>query len=301
MNFFRFELVGSTLLIAFFSGCAPMHNSAKPAKDDRTSALFGTRATYCSVPRKADGRADVARLVSELTDIHANTYSFCIHTAETDWDDFKLFLPAARKAGIRVWASLVPPSESPPRTKMYAEPFRLDYQRWAVEFAKLSRQEPNFIAWSIDDFTHNLKSYNPDYLKNMLNSSRAINPKLAFVPCCYYPAITPQFVTNYCSLLDGILFPYRHESGGANLKDASLVEPELNKIKKLVGRNFPVILDIYASAHSRLGATTPQYVDEAMVAGHKAADGVMIYRHQDPTQNADKYAIMKRNFTAWQK
>jgi hypothetical protein len=133
----------------------------------------------------------------------------------------------------------------------------------------------------------------------MLDASREINPKLAFVPCCYYPTINAQFVTNYCSLLDGILFPYRHESGVANLKDASLVEPELKKIKDLVGRKFPVILDIYASAHSRLGATTPEYLQEAMTGGHNAADGVMVYRHQDPTQNAEKYKIVKQNFTAW--
>jgi len=289
--------VGLLLLIQTLSGCATNHSG--DLRDHRAKALFGTRATYCSVPRKADGRADVEKLVSELSDIHANTYSFCIHTAATDWEDFKLFLPAARKQGIRVWASLVPPSESPPRTKMYAEPFRLDYERWAVEFAKLSRKESNFVAWSIDDFTHNLKFYTPEHLKKMLNASHEISPKLAFVPCCYYPAITPQFVTNYCGLLDGILFPYRHESAGANLKDASLVEPELKKIKELVGPKFPVILDIYASAHSRLGATSPEYLHEAMVAGHKAADGVMIYRHQDPQQNTEKYNIVQRNFAAW--
>ena len=58
----------------------------------------------------------------------------------------------------------------------------------------------------------------------MLDASHEINPKLAFVPCCYFPAIKPAFVTNYCPLIDGILFPYRHESAKANLKDPSLVE-----------------------------------------------------------------------------
>ena len=67
----------------------------------------------------------------------------------------------------------------------------------------------------------------------------------------------------------------------------------------LLGENFPVILDIYASAHSRLGATTPEYVDEAMRAGHRAADGVMIYCHQDPKTDTEKFQIIKRNFHAW--
>jgi hypothetical protein len=184
---------------------------------------------------------------------------------------------------------------------MYAEPFQLDYQRWAVEFAKLSRSEPNLVAWSIDDFTHNLKVYTPTYVKQMMDNSHRINPNLAFVPCCYYPAITPQFATNYASLLDGILFPYRHESGGANLKDPSLVEPELKKIKGLVGPGCPVILDIYATAHSRLGATTPEYVEAAIQAGHRATDGVMIYCHQDPQKNPEKYQIVKRVFGKWAK
>jgi hypothetical protein len=242
---------------------------------------------------------DVDRLISELVESHANTYSFCIHRSTNDWDDLKLILRAARKKNIRIWGSIVPPSESPPRTKMYAEPFQLDYQRWAVEFAKLSRREPNLVAWSIDDFTHNLKVYTPAYVKQMMKNSRRINPRLAFVPCCYYPAITPQFATNYAPLLDGILFPYRHESGGANLKDASLVELELKKIKSLVGPRCPVIMDIYATAHSRLGATTPEYVEEAMEAGHRAADGVMIYTHQDPQKNPEKYQIVKRVFGLW--
>lgn len=269
------------------------------ARTERSKVLMGTRATYCSAPRKADGRVDVEKLVAELVEVGANTYSFCIHAQATDWDDFKLLLPRARDKGIRVWGSIVPPSESPPRTKSYAEPFRLDYERWAIEFAKLSLRETNLVAWSIDDFTHNLRFYTPVYVERMLGAQRAINPRLAFAPCCYFPAITPQFVTNYCSLIDGILFPYRHESAGANLKDASLVEPELNKIKEAIGPWVPVILDIYASAHSKLGPTTPEYVEQAMIAGRRAANGVMIYRHQDPKANAEKFDIVKRLFNEW--
>jgi hypothetical protein len=287
------------LLLGLLCGCATHRAGETAARHQRAQGILHTRATYCSAPRKADGRVDVDKLVAELVDVGANTYSFCIHASATDWDDLKLILPKAREKGIRVWASVVPPSESPPRTKLYAEPFRLDYERWAVEFARLSLQETNLVAWSIDDFTHNLKFYTPTYLTNVLNASHRVNPKLAFVPCCYFPTITPKFVTNYCPLIDGILFPYRHESGGANLKDASLVESELRKIKEMAGTGFPVVLDIYATAHSRLGATTPEYVEEAMIAGQHAADGVMIYCHQDPVKNQKKYEIIKRLFRSW--
>ncbi len=287
-------------LVALLAGCVTSRTAERNARAERARALVGTRATYCSPPRKADTRVDVDRLIAELVDINANTYSFCIHRYAADWDDLKLILPRAREKGIRVWASIVPPSESPPRSKTYAEPFRLDYVRWAVEFAKLSLQETNLVAWSIDDFTHNLtKTYTPAYLKQMLDASHQINPRLAFVPCCYFPAIKPAFTTNYCPLIDGILFPYRHESAGANLKDPSLVAAELKQIKELVGPAFPVVLDIYATAHSRLGATTPEYVEQAMLAGKRAADGVMIYCHQDPQKNPEKYQIIKRLFSAW--
>jgi hypothetical protein len=299
-------IVNAFVLLSFFQPLKgysatqpnPAHDGSRT---DRSKVLMGTRATYCSAPRKADGRVDVDKLVHELVEAGANTYSFCIHAQATDWDDLKLILPRAREKQIRIWASIVPPSESPPRTKSYAEPFRLDYNRWAVEFANLSLRETNLVAWSIDDFTHNLSVFSPAYVTNMLAAQRKINPCLAFVPCCYFPAIKPQFVTNYCSMLDGILFPYRHESAGANLKDASLVEPELNKIKEAVGPWVPVILDIYASAHSKLGATTAEYVEQAMIAGRRAAHGVMIYRHQDPKANAEKFEIVKRLFNEWKR
>jgi hypothetical protein len=299
----RLHVITLVLLSLFSPLTGQSATQPKVARDasrtERAKVLMGTRATYCSAPRKADGRVDVDKLVNELVEIGANTYSFCIHAQATDWDDLKLILPRAREKGIRVWASIVPPSESPPRTKAYAEPFRLDYNRWAVEFANLSLHDTNLVAWSIDDFTHNLKLYTPAYVANMLEAQRKINPRLAFVPCCYFPAITPQFVTNYCSLLDGILFPYRHESVGANLTDTSLVEPELDKIKEAVGPWVPVILDIYASAHSKLGATTAEYVQQAMISGRRAANGVMIYRHQDPKANSEKFDIVKRLFNEW--
>jgi len=206
-------------------------------------------------------------------------------------DALKLFLPLARKANLKVWVTLVPPSEPPP-----SEPFRLDYEQWATELAKLSLAEPNLVAWSIDDFSHNQKFFIPEYLGKLLAAACAINPKLAFVPCCYYKEITPSFVTNYGHLLDGILFPYRAESVGANLKDASQVENEIAKLHEMLGLKFPVILDIYATAHSHLGATTPEYLKDVLIAGMKSADGIFIYCHQDPVKSSAKYQIIKEGF-----
>jgi hypothetical protein len=285
------------------AGFAPARVVAAEADDRKLRAeqLQGTLGTYSGAPRMTNGRIDLPRLVRELVDCHGNTYSFAIHGVETDWNDLQTFLPMAREHGIRVWGSVVPPSESPPRSKAFAEPFKLDYERWAVEFAKLSVRETNLVAWSIDDFSANGKFYTPEYLKKMLDAAHAINPRLAFVPCCYYKGITPDFVKNYAPLLDGFLFPYRHESGGANLTAADLTEPELKKIKGMVGAEFPVVIDVYASAHSRLGKSTPEYVEQVMTAGKSSADGVMVYCHQDPNLYPEKYQIVKKLFTQWSK
>src|SRR3954453_14630299 len=96
---------------------------------DRKDALRNTLGTYSNAPRLKNGRIDCDLLIKQLLELHAYCYSFAIHRAATDWDDFKIFFPMARTNHLRVWASLVPPSESPPRTKLYSEPFRMDYER----------------------------------------------------------------------------------------------------------------------------------------------------------------------------
>ncbi len=297
------RIAGSCGLLLLAAGCAMTESpEVRETKihEARADVLKGVRGTYCAAPRLENGHVNVPLLVQQLEEIHANTYSFCIHAGPDDWGDLQLFLPVARKHGIRVWGSVVPPSESPPRSKRFAEPFRLNYDRWAVEFAKLSLRETNLVAWSIDDFTHNLKTtYTPAQVKRMMDAAHAINPKLAFVPCCYFKSITPEFVKNYEPLLDGFLFPYRHESSGANLKDPDLAGPELTKIKTLTGPAFPVVIDVYATAHSSLGKTTPEYVREVMTAGRSGADGVMVYCHQNPQLYPEKYQIVKELFTNW--
>lgn len=265
----------------------------------RKDVLRGSLGTYGTPPRLENGRVDCDKLIDQLIDLHANCYGWLIHGAPTDWDDLKLFLPMAQARNLRVWVNLVPPSESPPRSKVYSEPYRLDYQRWAFEFAKLSLEHRNLVGWSIDDFPYNIKVFTPEKMKEILDSAHAINPNFAFVPCVYYKQITPDFIKNYIPLFDGILFPYRDESHGANLKDPSHVEEEVKSIRQRIGEDYPIIVDIYFTAHSRLGATTPEYDRTATLASHACADGVQVYTHQSPTKNPEKYQIIKELFTQW--
>ncbi|HOB74759.1 MAG TPA: hypothetical protein PKG54_09550 [Phycisphaerae bacterium] len=294
------QLVGVLpVLLAASIALAAESPSSQPAVDaQRARVLRGTLGTYAGEPRSADKRVDPHRLITELKDLKANTYNWLIWHQPTDWEDLQKFLPLAREAGIRVWVTLVPPSESPPRTRAYSEPFRLDYQKWAVEIARLSLREPNLVAWSIDDFLHNTDVFSPKKLRPIITAAREINPKLAFVPCCYYAQVKRGLAKGYGDLLDGVLFPYRNESVKADLKDPGQVEKEVNDLRKMLGANLPIIVDVYATAHSRLGASTPEYVNEVIRAARASADGVMIYCHQDPKTNREKYEAIKTQFRA---
>lgn len=277
------------------AGCA--HQKVQRMAEIRNNNLKNTYGTYAGPPRMANSRVDIQKLLAELKDVHANTYHWLIWQNEKDWEDLKLFLPVAKKNDLRVWVTVVPPSESKPIAKFSSEPYAMDYQRWATEIARLSVKEPSLVAWSIDDFAHNLKRFTPGYTDSCLQKARAINPRLAFVPCVYYKQITPAFAAAYGDLLDGILFPYRAESTGANLKDPSLVEPEIAAIRKLFRKDLPVLVDIYATGHSRLGQSTPEYVKNVLSLSKQYADGTLIYCHQNPVTAEEKYNLIKSAFS----
>jgi hypothetical protein len=281
------------IILFLIIGCSKDGGEPRPENpyDLYKEAYRGILGTYAAAPRLPDASINMTRLISELKDINANSYNWLVRNKKDDLEVLKKFLPMAREAGIKVWVTLVPPSEPPP-----SEPYKLDFQSWAVQLATLSLTETNLVAWSIDDFVHNLKTFTPEYTKKFLDDAAAINPEFAFLPCCYYGKINPFFVSLYGHLLNGILFPYRAESEGANLKNPSLVETEIADLRKMFEPGFPIVLDIYATAHSSLGATTPEYVNEALIDGMKSADGVLIYCHQDPVKQPEKYQIIKQGF-----
>jgi hypothetical protein len=268
----------------------------------RRQVLMHSYGTYDGDVRTPQGRIDHARLLAELGELHANSYNWLITRAATDWDDLHTFLPLAKKQGIRVWVTVMPPSESPPRTEQYCEPFRLDYEKWATELAVLSAREPALVAWSIDDFAYNLKkTFTPDRMRAIIAAQREKNPKFAFVPCVYYKHATPDFVKGYREFLDGILFPYRSESTTAGLADATQVVPEMKTLKDRFGHDFPIIVDIYATRHSTLGTSTTDYVEQVMKLAYPLAEGVHIYTHQDKRNPKahEKYDVIKRVMSSW--
>jgi hypothetical protein len=106
-------------------------------------------------------------------------------------------------------------------------------------------------------------------------------------------------VAKYHHLLDGVLFPYRHEQGQANLTHTDTLINEVNKLRDLPGTALPIILDVYAPRHSRLVDSTADYVKEVMTKGREYADGVMVYCHQHEKTNPEKYRVIKEAFAKW--
>ena len=287
--------------LAWASLICSLSLSAQPATAvDRTAGLRGCFGTYAGAPKLPNGHVDQQKLIAELLDIHANTYHWLFRSKQVEFEDFKAFLPLARQHNIKVWVTLVPPSETLPKGTTPTEADKKDYEHWVLEFARLSASEPNFVAWSIDDFPYNLKFWPPQDMAKLTAAVHQLNPRLAFVPCCYYRQMTPAFVKNYAPYCDGILFPYRDDSvPPGNLQNAGHVQAEVKALRQRFGKSMPIILDVYATAHSRLGASTPAYVEQVMAQGKAVTDGVLVYCHQHQNDNPEKYGIIKRLFTQW--
>jgi hypothetical protein len=161
-------------------------------------------ADYSSALPLANGRVDVDALVQRLKELGVNTYYWLVVPWST-WEDLKLFLPKAEKAGIDVWVYLVPPSESPPES---VQPFRLDYVAWGEGIARLSLEHANLNAWVIDDFYGNRGFFTPALMREIRTRSRAINPRLAFLPLMYFPELQAKFLEDYRGVIDGAVVAY---------------------------------------------------------------------------------------------
>ena len=186
-------------------------------------------ASYAAALRLPDGHVDGNAMLARLTELGVTTYYWLIWR-DTDWEDLQDFLPKAAAAGIEVWPYLVPPSESPPHTKCYSEPFRLDYQQWAGEIARLSLKHPNVTAWVIDDFYANKDLYTPEYVRGMQARAKALNPGLRFLPLMYFNEIDRSFAERYREVIDGVVIAYPQDreeiaQAGAILNDRMVVIP----------------------------------------------------------------------------
>ncbi|MEY2830290.1 MAG: hypothetical protein RIQ33_2148 [Bacteroidota bacterium] len=295
-----FLIICVSILVLFTSGFCflgkPQNNSTTIKKP--SELILGT---YASPPKFKGGKVDTKLLISQLIDLNANTYNWLLLDDSASIVDLKTFLPLAKKNNINVWVTILPVTE----VGLAKGKYSIDLAFWAKKIAVLSKSNSNLTTWSVDDFVHNLKTYTPNYLLKVQKVTKAINPNLKFVPCCYFPSINQKFANNYKEIMDGIIFPYRNESNEINLQNSNNVKSEILKIKEYLGANFPVIVDVYSSRHSKLGATSTNYVAEVIDAAIKNSEGVIIYTHPNPLikkENFDeKYAAIKTAFSAIKK
>lgn len=190
----------------FWAATVPAMSQDRPSTQPADPGLSRQQlADYDAEVRLPNGHVDADAMVKRLKELGVNTYYWLIWHAATDWDDLKVFLPKASRAGIDVWVYLVPPTES---RSQYSEPFRMDYARWAEEIARLSLQHRNLKAWVIDDFCDNHKFFTPAYLQKIRARAKAVNPRLAFLPLLYFRDVRPKFVEDYRGLIDGVVVAY---------------------------------------------------------------------------------------------
>lgn len=205
----KFSQISLMLILALTS----QYVSARP------SMIVGD---YAAAPL-INGRVDSDLLLERLRELNVNTYMWLIWRNKSDWDDLKEFLPKANAAGIKVWAYLVPPSETEIDHKgyPYSEPYRVDYIRWAQEIAKLSLQQPNLVGYVIDDFWSNIKPgrFSKEYIASFVRSGKELNPNLKFYPLIYFNEINPDSAKFLSKLVDGIIAAYPHSE--ASIRQAA--------------------------------------------------------------------------------
>ena len=261
-------ILGVGLLSALGWGDAPEVERAKLLRP----LFVGILGDYDAEPRTKEGRVDIPRLFKQIEAAHMNMYDFLLWHAKSDWEDFQVFAPEAKKRQLKVWITLVPPSEPPP-----SAPFGLDYIRWADEIGRLSKRYDNIIGVVIDDFWSgdNRALFSPSYIARFVATLRSHNPRLAFLPTIYWGTVGDvEFLKNYRTSLDGIVFPY------ADLDSTKDLPTQLAACRKWLGPDKFLFINAYATGSSgtrEKGPRTAEYMRSLLAISREMCDGIRIY------------------------
>jgi hypothetical protein len=112
---------------------------------------------------------------------------------DAEFETLERSIRVAGEVGLRVWATLSPPSGFEEIARMPLSQRQEYYYTTAERFARLARQYPNFVAFTCDDTDYNWSFFTPQMLAEMARRWRAICPRLAFLPLCIGAS------TNSCS------------------------------------------------------------------------------------------------------
>lgn len=220
------------------------------------------------------------------------------------WNDEELeslrrTLRVADEVGLKVWATLSPPSGTEEIARMPLDRQREYYYVTVERFARLAQEFPNFVAFTCDDFNYNWRLFTPDMLQEMSRRWRAICPRLAFLPLLYWQSgFDEEFFETCGESIDGVVFHYRAQSDphvylpGYNPKNfdmyGDVMRYELKRVRQMAG-DHPVICGIYLWYYQQgWGVLTPDEKNpgvehvvrdavQKLEIAHEYADGVRVY------------------------
>ncbi len=230
-----------------------------------------------------------------------NTWDQMAHGGIWDDEQFALLersIQVADEVGLKVWATLSPPSGTKEIARWPLEQRQEYYYATVQRFAHLANKHPNFVAFTCDDTDYNWGLFTPEMLAEMARRWRAICPRLAFVPLMYYGSVTEDLFKTRGDYLDGIVFHYRANSypyayiPGYDPKNFDMygdaMRYELKRVRQIAG-DHPVICGIYIWYYKGgWGVLTPDEENptvehivrdatQKLEIAHDYADGVRVY------------------------
>lgn len=206
-----------------------------------------------------DFHKDIALLdpfMARIKETGFNTYDY-FHGHIWNDESFEYLekvLDSAQRHGLKVWATLGPPSGTEEIARWPAEQRRNYYYDTVERFARISLQYPNFVAFTCDDFDYNYGFFSPEMMAEMAQRWRSINPDLFFLPLIYYPGISEEFMRTRGPYIDGVVFHFRAGSYPPGYIDnydpksfdmyGDVQHYEFKRIRHIVGEK-PLIAGLY--------------------------------------------------------
>jgi len=283
----RVTLLAAGAAIAILA--AALMFAIQPWRGQDRGAFSGfVKGQYDSLPRYPNGTADVQGLAATLADTNTSTYNYLLGDPVNGMGELEGFLVLAKERGIKVWVTILPPSEL--GAELRADRRYTDYPGLARSLASLSLKHDNLVAWGIDNVLIDYGLFTADYLKQIIAASGEVNPGLWFVPVIYYQNVIGANFDDRSRYFDGVQFYYTHFPQNAEDESALLLS-QLEVLKTKFQK--PIVLGIYATPMSPDRPTSAQYVEQLINLAGKHTQGVMIYTLQ---REGEKHDMIKRKF-----
>jgi hypothetical protein len=253
-----------------------------------------TKYAFFSLPKDPTGYRAFIRTVKAL-EITAWNFLPNVYGDKYLWEDedfraVKAFCEVADEEGLKVWATLVLPSESDAVRAMRGAKAREYYLNTVRRFAEIAARHPSLVGYTCGEFCDNLDLFTPDFCREMTGAARVIAPGLAFMPFCFWQGLDERFFSDYGPFIDGIIFQFRCDSQPRNyIPDydpanfdhyAQCMRHELKRVRQFAGE-WAVICEICV-----------WYTHDGWGVQYKA-DGTIQPEGKQPAAHAIKDASLK--------